>query len=102
MRGFLFFILCLLFIGCVQSDLKGTTTEDSVLYDTESQVLFDDSNLRRLNIPKGTRVFLIDIDGCKPLSKDAEKLVYIMLQNKYGDFVNGYKACMPVRKIKWD
>lgn len=96
----MFFILLILFLGCSQGnkDLFGTITDNAGLYQRDGRPITDTSPSY---VKVGTRVMLIDKDGCKKGVND-EEMVVVMFPNVANDFVKGYQCCIPKRKIKWD
>lgn len=100
MRRILFIILCLIFIGCNQNNKYGTIIEAAGIYQRDGSPIMTKNETTQTVIIKGTRVKMIDPDGCP--AKDSEKMVVIMVPNEAHDFIKGYMACVPERKIKWD
>lgn len=97
----LIIILCVLFFGCSEKDKLGTVTEEVGVYNNKLEKILTKDTLSPFVLYKGAVVKLVDKNGC-PAKDGSEKMVLVMLQNKLGDFVNNYKACVPERKIKWD
>lgn len=93
-------ILCGLFWGCGNNDKYGTTIDAVGIYQRDGRPILNENNTVQTVIVKGIRVKLIEPNGCQ--AKDSEKMVVVMTPNQAQDFVKGYTACVPERKIKWD
>lgn len=96
----LIIFFCAIFIGC-SGEKIGTITEEVGVYDTDSKNMLNEKTKEKVRLPAGAKVKLVNKDGC-PTKDGSEKMALIMIRNEMGDFVEGYKVCVPERKIKWD
>jgi len=81
--------------ACFKSESKvgvfATLPEETVVYNDKGKALW--------RLPKNYRIMVMDLKGY-PKTSRVEGMTMIMMQNKYGDFVNGNKVFVPSNKIQ--
>ncbi|HOG89506.1 MAG TPA: hypothetical protein PLV50_03135 [Smithella sp.] len=94
-------ILCMIIVACHSGDQFGTTTEEVGIYELNGSVINERDKPIPLRFKKGIKVKLIEKEVCQS-PNGSEKMIFVMMENPSGDFVDGNLVCVPARKIKRD